>query len=81
MTAVGGIGSLPGAILGAFIIVLLPEYLRAVHDWRLVIYGVILIILMGLGRGGITGIISAILRQLLAVIENGRRLIFERGVR
>lgn len=64
MTAVGGIGSLPGAVLGAFIVVLLPEYLRFLQEWRLIIYGAVLIILMGLGTGGLSALFSLAFRSL-----------------
>jgi branched-chain amino acid transport system permease protein len=53
MAAVGGLGSLPGAILGAFTITLLPEYLRVIGDYRMLIYGTALVILMGIGEGGL----------------------------
>jgi branched-chain amino acid transport system permease protein len=72
MVAVGGIGSLPGAILGAFVVVLLPEYLRAVDQWRLVIYGGLLVLLMGLGRGGLAGLVALAARELSAVLRRSR---------
>ncbi len=37
---VGGLGSLPGVILGAFVLVGLPELLREFVEFRLLIYGV-----------------------------------------
>jgi branched-chain amino acid transport system permease protein len=70
--AVGGIGSLPGAILGAFVVVLLPEYLRAVDQWRLVIYGGALVLLMGLGRGGLAGVVSYTAHELAAMLRRTR---------
>lgn len=74
MVAVGGIGSLPGAVLGAFIVVLLPEYLRAVDQWRLVIYGALLILLMGLGAGGVAGLATLATRRFTsAAVALGRR--------
>jgi branched-chain amino acid transport system permease protein len=72
MVAVGGIGSLPGAILGAFIVVLLPEYLRALDQWRLVIYGGLLIFLMGLGRGGMAGLVAMAGRESVALLRRVR---------
>ena len=64
MVAVGGMGSLPGAIVGAFVVVLLPEYLRALDEWRLVIYGILLVLLMGLGRGGMAALLEAGFRRV-----------------
>jgi branched-chain amino acid transport system permease protein len=69
MVAVGGIGSLPGAVLGAFIIVLMPEYLRALDQWRLLIYGLVLIVLMGLGKGGVAGLAELGLHRLDSVMR------------
>ena len=43
---VGGLGSLPGVILGAFVLVGLPQLLREFEEYRLLMYGVLLIIMM-----------------------------------
>jgi branched-chain amino acid transport system permease protein len=65
MVAVGGIGSFAGAVVGAFVVVLLPEYLRAVDEFRMVIFGGLLIMFMGLGHSGIAGLAAAIARWML----------------
>ena len=46
-------GSIPGVIVGALILVLLPEYLRAFADYRLLIFGGILVLMMVFRPGGI----------------------------
>lgn len=43
---VGGMGSLPGVFVGALILVGLPELLREFAEYRLLIYGVLLIVMM-----------------------------------
>ncbi len=43
---VGGIGSLPGVVLGAFVLVGLPELLREFEEYRLLMYGILLIVMM-----------------------------------
>ena len=43
---VGGIGSLPGIIVGALVLVGLPELLREFTEYRLLIYGAVLIFMM-----------------------------------
>jgi branched-chain amino acid transport system permease protein len=53
MVVIGGLGSMPGAVIGALVIVLLPEYLRALADYRLVVYGSLLIIFMMYLPGGL----------------------------
>jgi branched-chain amino acid transport system permease protein len=42
MVVVGGLGSLPGAIIGALLLILLPEILRPVGDFRNIIVGGVL---------------------------------------
>ena len=43
---VGGMGSLPGVIVGGLLLVGLPELLREFDQFRLLIYGVLLIVMM-----------------------------------
>ncbi len=43
---VGGMGSLPGVIVGALILVGLPELLREFAEFRLLMYGALLIVMM-----------------------------------
>lgn len=43
---VGGLGSLPGVILGSFVLVGLPQLLREFEEYRLLMYGVLLIVMM-----------------------------------
>ena len=52
MVVIGGVGSLPGAILGAAVVVGLPEYLRVIGDYRMLVFGAILIATMLFGEGG-----------------------------
>jgi branched-chain amino acid transport system permease protein len=42
----GGMGSIPGVIVGAFVLVGLPELLREFGEYRLLIYGAVLITMM-----------------------------------
>jgi branched-chain amino acid transport system permease protein len=46
MTILGGINSLFGPVLGAFIITLLPEFLRSFKDYRAVVNGLILVVIV-----------------------------------
>jgi branched-chain amino acid transport system permease protein len=43
---VGGMGSLPGVIVGAFFIMGLPELLREFAEYRMLLYGALLIVMM-----------------------------------
>ena len=46
MTILGGIGNLTGPVVGAVILTLLPELLRSFKDFRLVVNGFILVIII-----------------------------------
>jgi branched-chain amino acid transport system permease protein len=65
MVAVGGVGSLAGAVVGAFTVVLMPEALRAFNEWRLVIFSVVVIVLMGIGKGGLANLFGIIISRAL----------------
>ena len=43
---VGGMGSLPGVVVGALIMVGLPELMREFSEYRLLMYGALLIVMM-----------------------------------
>lgn len=55
MVVLGGMGTLGGVTLGAAIITILPEALRFVGQWRLVIYALMLVLLMIFRPTGILG--------------------------
>jgi branched-chain amino acid transport system permease protein len=42
----GGMGTIPGAVLGASVLFVLPEKLREFNDYRLLIFGLALIVIM-----------------------------------
>ena len=42
----GGMGTIPGAVLGASILFVLPEKLREFSDYRLLLFGIALILIM-----------------------------------
>ncbi|MCR5082541.1 MAG: branched-chain amino acid ABC transporter permease [Parasporobacterium sp.] len=42
----GGIGSIRGSMIAAIILTLLPEYLRFLQDYRMLIYAIVLIVMM-----------------------------------
>ncbi len=46
IVVLGGMGSIMGVILGAFILILLPEYLRAFSDFRMLLFGGIMVLMM-----------------------------------
>ena len=55
MVVLGGMGSITGSVLAAIVLTLMPEALRAVKDYRMVIYALMLIILMITRPQGLMG--------------------------
>ncbi len=55
MVVLGGMGSISGAVLAAILLTLMPEVLRPVKDYRMVIYSLMLIVLMITRPGGLLG--------------------------
>ncbi|MFH1335022.1 MAG: branched-chain amino acid ABC transporter permease [Candidatus Zixiibacteriota bacterium] len=64
MVVLGGMGSITGSILAAIILTILPEFLRVVKDYRMVIYSLILIILMLTRPQGIFGVQELSLQRI-----------------
>jgi len=55
MVVLGGIGSIPGVIIGSTVLTALPELLRSLSEYRLVIYGALMVLMMIFRPGGIWG--------------------------
>lgn len=46
IVVLGGMGSTLGVALGAFVLILLPEYLRAFSEYRMLIFGAVMVLMM-----------------------------------
>ena len=62
MTLVGGLGTMFGPVIGAFVIIAMQNYLAAFGQWVLVIQGTIFVICVMLFRRGIVGELANLLR-------------------
>jgi branched-chain amino acid transport system permease protein len=62
MTLVGGLGTIFGPVVGAFVIIAMQNYLNALDQWVTVIQGVIFVACVLLFRRGIVGEIAHLLR-------------------
>ncbi|WP_420392972.1 branched-chain amino acid ABC transporter permease [Acuticoccus sp.] len=60
MMIVGGRASIVGPILGAIAFTAMPEVLRATEDYRLIIYGTLMILAMTFIPGGIVGLVRTL---------------------
>jgi branched-chain amino acid transport system permease protein len=67
MIVLGGIGTIRGAVFGACFLTLLPELFRFVQDYRNLIYGGTLILLMLYEPRGVLGEGSFIWRQIISL--------------
>ncbi|MDM8531441.1 branched-chain amino acid ABC transporter permease [Anaerolineales bacterium HSG25] len=46
LVIIGGVGSIPGVVIGALVLVGLPELLREFSEFRLLLYGMLLVVMM-----------------------------------
>ncbi|QAA94638.1 branched-chain amino acid ABC transporter permease [Pollutimonas thiosulfatoxidans] len=63
MISVGGLGSLAGAVAGAALLVVVPEYLRAFAEYKMLIFGLILIVSLTLMPKGLAGAATLFLNK------------------
>jgi len=61
MVVIGGSGSTLGVSAAAIILTLLPEMFRFVNEYRLLIFGGLLVVVMRFAPGGLAGVARAIL--------------------
>ena len=46
IVVLGGMGSIAGVMIGAFILILMPEFLRAFSEYRMLLFGTIMVLMM-----------------------------------
>jgi branched-chain amino acid transport system permease protein len=67
MMVVGGMGSIPGSILGGIVLTIIPEVLRFVGNIRLVLYGIAIVAIIVFAPKGMGGLIDWIDRKLMSI--------------
>lgn len=72
MVVIGGLGSPTGAVAGAVFLVLVPELGRSYEQYRLLSYGLILIVVLAMLPGGLTSLGRRIAHPLRRVVGAGR---------
>jgi branched-chain amino acid transport system permease protein len=65
MVIIGGLGSIYGSLLGAALLTMLPEFLRAFQDYDIMIYGLLLVLMTMFMPGGLVRGIPALLSVFL----------------
>lgn len=73
MVIIGGLGSIYGSFLGAAILTLLPEFLRVFHDFDIVIYGLLLIVMTMFMPGGLIGGFETLAAAIKTAAIKGRK--------
>jgi len=64
MVVIGGLGSVYGSFLGAALLTLLPEFLRAAQDYDIIIYGALLMLMVMFMPGGLVRGIPDLVRRI-----------------
>jgi branched-chain amino acid transport system permease protein len=64
MVVIGGTGSTLGVVAAAIILTLLPEMFRFINEYRLLIFGGLLVLVMRFAPGGIAGFGRAVLQKV-----------------
>jgi len=64
MLFLGGIGTIYGAVLGAFFMKLLPELTYQIHDYELLMSGLILIVVLVFMPKGLFGIFTLLRERI-----------------
>jgi len=65
MVVVGGIGSNWGVVAGAIILTLMPEFFRFVNDFKLLIFGALLVTVMRFSPRGLSGMAHSVWQRLV----------------
>ena len=63
VVVLGGMARLHGALVGTLIFFIVPELLAELHDWRLLIYGTSLLLLILFAPSGVAGGIENLVRK------------------
>jgi branched-chain amino acid transport system permease protein len=72
MVVLGGLGSIPGTVIGAAILTAAPEFLRFMAQYRMLVYGALLVCLMVFRPNGLLGGVNFTELMLRAVGRNKR---------
>jgi len=66
MVVVGGIGSTIGVVLGALLLTVMPELFRFINDYKLLVYGALLLVVMRFSPEGLAGLYRRVFGHRLA---------------
>ena len=72
MAVLGGLGTVSGPLLGAIILTLSPEVFRFVSDYRMLVYGGLLVLMMRFQPQGLVGDDSVLRRKWAGLCKRGK---------
>ena len=73
MVVLGGLGSLAGSVIGAVVLTLIPEVLRFISDYRMLIFGALMVIMMIFKPEGFWGVSKRVKNIYKIKAGGGRR--------
>jgi branched-chain amino acid transport system permease protein len=73
MITLGGLGSLPGAIVGTAVLIVVPEYLRDLAEYKMLLFGVLLVAALMFMPRGLVGVAQDLRAALRRVRTGGSR--------
>lgn len=71
----GGLGTLLGPVIGAILVVLLPELLRVTGQYYFVLFGVFIILATIFAPTGVIGLMSSVRKRLVAIARRHEKVI------
>jgi len=63
MVVIGGIGSVPGVVVAAAVLTVLPQWLQFIADYKLLLYGALLFAVMRFSPGGLAGLAKSLISR------------------
>lgn len=70
-TVLGGLGSLTGSVLGTLVVQLLPEIFRSMSEYRMLFYGIAVVIVILIRPAGLCGYREFSLKGIIRWFKNG----------
>ncbi|MCI8513713.1 MAG: branched-chain amino acid ABC transporter permease [Lachnospiraceae bacterium] len=69
-TVIGGLGSLTGSVLGAIIVTVLPEIFRSMAEYRMLLYGIAVVLVIMLKPSGLYGYKEFSFKRMILWFKN-----------
>ncbi len=74
MVVVGGLGSIPGSLIGAAVVVIAPEFLRFFKYYRLIVYSLVILFILIFAPRGLYGAVARLKTLAVGGWDSARKL-------